>query len=206
MGRRSKKVDTYIEQAGEFAQPVLRHVRGLFHELCPEVEETIKWGVPRFDYHGMLGGIAAFKQHVSIGFWKASLMEDEHGLLAGSGNQMSAIKVTGMDDLPDDAVLAYYIRQGMDLNERGVKLPRAARTKPSERVVDAPADLAEALAGHPEARATWDGFSYSNRKEYAEWITGAKQQATRDRRLAQAIEWMAEGKPRNWKYMPKYRS
>ena len=202
MGRKDERVDAYIGKAAKFAHPVLNHLRALYHEACPEVEETIKWGSPHFDHKGMLGGIAAFKHHVSLGFWKASLMQDEHGLLKDSGTQMSAIKITGMDELPADEVIVYYIRQGADLNERGVKLPVNRSREKQE--IETPEDLQKALDDSAAARDTWEGFSYSNRRDYLEWITGAKQDATRENRLTQAIVWMAEGKPRNWKYMKKY--
>lgn len=205
MGEKSERVDAYIEKAADFARPILKRVRTLYHKAWPDIEETVKWGVPYFEYKGMVGGMAAFKHHVSIGFWKTALLSDPKGLFSNGGSSMSAYKMNSEDDLPAEDVLIAYIREAVDLNERGVKLPRSKKTEPSGRVVECPADLAAALADRSEASATWDGFSYSNKKEYAGWISGAKQQATREKRIAQAVEWMAEGKPRNWKYMPKYR-
>ena len=63
-----------------------------------------------------------------------------------------------------------------------------------------PPDLAAALKKNAQARATFDGFSPSHKKEYIEWIVEAKRDETRQRRLSQAIEMLAEGKTRNWKY------
>jgi uncharacterized protein YdeI (YjbR/CyaY-like superfamily) len=63
-----------------------------------------------------------------------------------------------------------------------------------------PQDLKSALARNAKARAAFEGFSPSHRREYVEWIEDAKRDDTRRKRLATAIEWMGEGKPRNWKY------
>jgi uncharacterized protein YdeI (YjbR/CyaY-like superfamily) len=205
MAGQSPLVDAYIAKQAAFSRPILTHLRGLFHQACPEIEETIKWGLPYFECKGMVGGIAAFKKHVSLGFWKGKLMSDPKGLFKGVGStQMSALKLHALEDLPDDGVLIAYIREAVELNEKGVKLPTK---KPSEeRFLELPEDLMEALRGNAAAQTTFDGFSFTNRKDYVEWITDAKREATREKRVAQAVEWMAEGKPRNWKYMPKYRS
>lgn len=202
MGTRSERVDAYLARSSEFARPILERLRELVHRGCPEVEETIKWGAPHFEYHGLLAGMAAFKQHVSFGFWKGKLLEDPHGILdpegfGGSGN----LRLTSLEDLPDEAVFLDYLRQAMALNEEGVSLPRSA---PDERPeLEVPDDLQAALAESPPARETFEAFSYSHRKEYVEWITEAKREATRQKRLATAIEWLAEGKSRNWKYERK---
>lgn len=196
-----KRVDAYIAKAPEFARPILEKVRRLFHQACPEVVEDIKWGVPHFSWKGMLGGMAAFKQHVGYGFWKAKLMSDPAGLFeTDCAGSMCTVKPRSMKDLPADKVLLAYIREAMKLNEQGVKAPR----KPvSKRSVAPPADLAAALKKSKSARATFEAFSPSHQREYNEWIEEAKRPETRQRRVEQAIEMLAEGKSKNWKYERK---
>jgi uncharacterized protein YdeI (YjbR/CyaY-like superfamily) len=199
MGKRDPRIDAYIAKSAEFAKPILVHIREVVHAACPEVEEAIKWSYPNFLYKGMMCGMAAFKEHCSFGFWK-------HALVVGGndGERMEGMgtfgKITKISDLPPKKVLSGYIKTAMKLNEDGVKNPaRAKPAKPKEVVV--PEVLAKALQGNHKARASFERFSPSHKREYVEWITEAKTEATRARRLQTAIEWMAEGKPRNWKYM-----
>ena len=199
------QVDAYIEKSAEFAQPILIKLRSLFHQACPEIEESIKWSSPFFEYKGIVGNMTAFKKHVSYGFWKAGLMSDPEGILEQAGDtQMAVLKAETVDDLPADAILIRYIEEAVDLNERGIKAPQT-NPKTSKKTLEIPDYLLAALNKNKQAEATFEGFSYSNRKDYVEWVTEAKREATRDKRLATAIEWMAEGKPRNWKYMKGYR-
>ncbi|HEU0226052.1 MAG TPA: YdeI/OmpD-associated family protein [Steroidobacteraceae bacterium] len=192
-------VDAYIAKSADFARPILRRVRGLMHKACPGIEETIKWGVPHFERRGVVAGMAAFKQHASFGFWKQKLLADPAGLFPAAGDSsMGGRKFRSVDELPSDAVLLRYIKAAIALNEAGVKVPRAARRKkPPPKL---PADLAAALKQSPKAKAAYDAFPPSKRREYVEWITEAKQEATRRRRLATAVEWIAQGKSRHWKY------
>lgn len=199
MSDASQRVDQYIDKADLFAQPILRKVRQLFHKACPTIEEAIKWGVPSFEHKGMVANMAAFKKHVNVAFWKAKLMDDAAGLFAASeSTSMGVLKVTDASQLPPDNVLLAYIKQAVRLNEDGVKAPKAP-AKP-RKPLKVPDDLMAALRRSKKALATFEAFAPSHRREYIEWITEAKQEATRQRRLATAIEWMAEGKPRNWKY------
>ncbi len=196
MGKRDPRVDAYIARSAEFARPILRHIRAVVHEACPEVEETLKWSMPAFTYHGLLCTMAAFKRHCSFGFWKGALIVDR------IGNQRVGMgdfdKITALSDLPSAAQLERYVKQAMVLNEQGVKVPR--RKSAARKPVVVPDDLAAALARSPRARATFEKFSPSHRREYVEWITDAKRDDTRARRVAQAVEWLAAGKSRNWKY------
>jgi uncharacterized protein YdeI (YjbR/CyaY-like superfamily) len=198
MKNTSPDVDRYIAKAAPFAQPILEKIRKGFHKANPNIVETIKWSVPHFEYKGPLAGMAAFKQHVRFGFWKASLMDDPHGI---AGDTPAGKHFASVNDLPSEKVLVEYVRQAIALNEKGEKVARAPREKRDE--ADVPADLAAALKKSPKAKKAFDAFSPSHRREYVEWITEAKQEATRQKRLAQAIEWIGEGKSRNWKYMPK---
>ncbi len=193
------RVDAYVEAAPPFAQPILRRLRAAFHRACPRLVETIKWGVPHFEHHGILGSMAAFQRHVAFGLWKARLVKAPPGVLAKAGvSNLSALKAATLKDLPPAAVLVDLIRQVARLNEAGVKAPRAPAAKKAPRRV--PADLKAALAAAPAAKATFAAFAPSHQREYLEWITEARKPETRARRIAQAVAWMAEGKPRHWRY------
>lgn len=198
MGTKDPRVDAYIEKSQDFARPILKHLRAIVHAACPEVVETVKWGMPSFEYHGILCGMAAFKTHCSFGYWKHDLVVA--GASAKHREAMGSFgRLTQISDLPPKAVLVRYTKKAMKLNEDGVKVVRA-KTVPKKPVPMHPAFKA-ALARNLKARKTFDGFSPSHQREYLEWIADAKAESTRERRLAQAIEWLAEGKPRNWKYM-----
>lgn len=196
MGKRDERVDAYIAKSAEFARPILEHLREVVHAACPDVEETMKWSFPHFQYKGMLCGMSAFKAHCAFGFWKHALVVEKGIASEEAMGQFG--KITKVSDLPAKKVLAGYITQAMKLNEDGVKVPKLAKKPP--RPVDPPDDLATALRANGAALATFEGFSPTNKREYIEWLTEAKTETTRKRRLDQAIEWMAEGKPRNWKY------
>lgn len=201
MGKRDPRVDAYIERSAEFARPILGHIREVVHGACPGVEETIKWSFPVFTYHGILCNMAAFREHCTFGFWKAALVL---GNAASDEPAMGQFgRITSLKDLPSKKVLAGYIRKAARLNEDGVKLPSKPKKKP--RVLKTPPDLAAALKKQTKARSTFEGFSQSHRNEYIEWIEEAKTDATRKKRLATTLEWLAEGKGRNWKYESKKR-
>jgi uncharacterized protein YdeI (YjbR/CyaY-like superfamily) len=190
------RVDEYIANAAEFAQPILRHLRAVIHAACPDVKETIKWSMPNFEYHGILCNFAAFKQHCAFGFWKAELLlasEDDKGREAMG--QFGRIASVG--DLPPKKVLTAYIRKAMKLNEDGVKV---AKPKAPARELVVPDYFIAALEANPAAYEAFNDFSPSARRDYCDWLTEAKTEATRDKRMAQAIEWIAEGKKRHWKY------
>lgn len=197
-----KRVDAYIAKSADLAKPILNHLRELVHNACPEVEEKMKWSFPHFDYKGMMCSMAAFKEHCAFGFWKASLMKDAGKFIRVGETAMGHLgRIKSLDDLPSDRILLSYIKEAMKLNDNDVKLPARKQTPAGKKVVRVPADLRRALAKNMRAQATFAGFSHYRKKEYIEWLTEAKTQATRARRLATAIEWMAEGKMRNWKYM-----
>jgi uncharacterized protein YdeI (YjbR/CyaY-like superfamily) len=197
MGTRDKRVDAYIAKSADFAKPVLEHLRALVHEACPDVEETIKWGFPNFQYKGMLCSMAAFKEHCTFGFWKGRLVVDAAD--RRSEQTMGQLgRITKLSDLPARRTLVGYVKRAKELNDAGVKVARKTKPKPA---LETPADLLAALGKNKKAQATFEKFPPSHRREYVEWIIDAKSDETRQRRLAQAVEWMAEGKPRNWKYM-----
>lgn len=193
---RDPRIDAYIERAAPFARPILVHVRALVHEACPDIEETIKWGMPTFVHAGrILCGMAAFKQHASFGLWKHALVVGDAQPRTGMG---SYGKLASLGDLPPRKTLLAHLRKAMKLNEDGVKSPaRKAAPKPSQGTPD---DLAAALYKNKAAKATFDAFPPSCKREYVDWIVEARREETRARRLAQAVTWMAEGKRRNWKY------
>jgi uncharacterized protein YdeI (YjbR/CyaY-like superfamily) len=205
MGQKNKAIDTYIAKSADFAKPILNHLRELVHAACPDVEEKTKWGMPHFDYKGeMMCSMAAFKGHAVLGFWKAALMKDP--VLKETAQSEVAMghlgRITSLKDLPADKKITGWIKEAMQLNDKGIKLP--AKTKSTEKKeLIAPDYFIKAIAKNKKAAATFDGFSYSHKKEYIEWITEAKTEETRNKGMTQAIEMMAEGKSRNWKYAAK---
>lgn len=194
MGTRDPRVDAYIERSGDFAKPILKRFREIVHSAVPRADETIKWGAPYFDYKGPLCGMVAFKRHCAFVFWKDTLVVEEP-----SDEAMGQLgRIESLDDLPPKKTLNAWLKKAVKLNEEGVKAPRSV--KPPKPPVKVPADLKSALAENAKARAAFEGFSPSHRREYVEWIEDARRDETRRKRLAMAIEWMAKGKPRNWKY------
>lgn len=197
MGIKDPRVDAYIAKAAPFARPILKHLRQTVHAACPAVVETLKWRSPSFEYHGILCGMAAFKAHCVFGFWKHDLVVEED---AKAKEAMGSFgRITSLDELPSRATLARYVKKAMKLNLDGVKYVHKKRV-PKQPVAMHPA-FAAALAKNVKAKRTLAGFSPSQQRDYLEWIATAKQDATRARRIATAVEWLAEGKPRNWKYM-----
>ena len=194
---RDPRIDAYIANAAPFAQPILKQLRDAVHKGCPEVEETMKWSAPAFDYKGVFCSMAAFKNHAMFGFWKHQLLQN---LLPKSDQRAfgSFGKLTSVDDMPRPAEIAKIVRAAKKLNDDGVKVARPEKApKPPVKV---PAVLQAALKKNAKAAAAFKAFSPSHRREYVEWITEAKSAATRDRRIVQALEWIAAGKSRNWKY------
>lgn len=190
------RIDAYIDKSQDFAKPILKHLRKLVHQSCPQVVETLKWSMPSFEYKGILCGFAAFKQHCTFGFWKESLMKEakfpEKNAMGSFG------RITSLKDLPGDATMKKLIKEAVRLNDEGVKVKKTVSKVKKEVVV--PDILIKALARNKKASATFDAFSPSCKREYIEWITEAKTDATREKRLATTVEWLSEGRRRNWKY------
>jgi hypothetical protein len=201
--QRSSEVSGYIAAAAPFARPLLKHLRALFLRADPRMQETIKWGAPFFELEGIVGSISAFQRHVSLGFWKGDELRDPQRVFDKVGRtQMAMARFERVDDLPSDRALLDLIRQAVELNEAAVQKPRRA-TKARRRRAAAPkvpADLAKGLARSSHARATFEAFSPAKQRAYVDWIEKAVRPQTRERRLAQTLEWLAEGKSRNWKY------
>ena len=198
MGSKDPRVDAYIARSAPFARPILAHIRNLVHANCPDAAETMKWNMPHFEYRdGIFCRMAAFKAHCTFGFWLGALLKIDSSLTKAMG-QFG--RITSLADLPGDKSFAATIRAAMKLHDDGVKAP--ARMRPAEKKeLIVPACFLAAVRKNKQAFTTFEAFSSSKRKEYIEWITEAKTAATRDKRLAQAVEWMAEGKVRNWKYI-----
>ena len=201
MGKHDPRVDAYIAKAAPFAKPILRHIRQLVHAACPDVEETIKWGFPHFLYCGILGCMASFKHHCAFGFWHRA-MKDSRQSDENRDGMGQLGKITDLADLPTDAQFSRSVRRAMRLNAAGTPPPPVA--KPRARVsLKIPGDLVAALKKNKRAAATFEGFSYTHKKEYIEWIVESKRPETREKRLVTTIQWLAEGKVRNWKYIKK---
>jgi uncharacterized protein YdeI (YjbR/CyaY-like superfamily) len=199
------KVDAYCAKVQTFAQPILAHLRELVHQACPEVEETIKWSRPFFQYRGaILCNMSAFKEHCSFGFWGEEIgaVLREAAVLK-EGGMGSLGRITSVADLPSDKQMLGWIRQAAAFVDSGqYTSPIAARHKVVKQKpsLDTPAEFKAALQRNKKAAAVFTALSPSCKREYVEWIAEAKRQETRDKRIATAVEWIAEGKQRNWKY------
>jgi uncharacterized protein YdeI (YjbR/CyaY-like superfamily) len=205
MAKKDPRIDAYIEKSQEFARPILKHLRGLVHKGCPEVAETIKWGFPHFDYKGIMCSMAAFKSHCTFGFWKGTLLEDLPDNVERIGETAMGQfgRITSLNDLPKESVMIGLIKQAATLNESGTRLPGKAKPKPKAKKLVVPEYLAAELKKNKKAFETFSKFSYTNQKEYVDWITEAKSEDTRNNRMRTALQWLSEGKIRNWKYVKK---
>jgi len=204
MGRKDPRVDAYIAKSADFAKPILIHLRDLIHETCPSVEETIKWNFPHFTYKGpadrnarVLCMMASFKQHCAFGFWYSDNSSPNQQAAPAMGQYG---RITSLADLPKDKILVKQIKDAIRKRDAGI-VPRTAARPAEAKDLEVPDYLTAALQKNKKALATFKKFSYSNKKEYVEWVTEAKTDATRNNRLDTAIEWMSEGKVRNWKYI-----
>lgn len=191
---RDPRIDEYIGKQAEFARPILAYIRDSVH-AAGEVEESVKWGMPAFLYNGRpLANMAAFKAHAVMGFWQGQQLREGE---ARNGAMGEFGRITKVEDLPDRDALIDLVRKAMRLIDEGVK---PVRNKTVKEAIAMPDDLRGALAANPAAQASYDGFPPSAQREYLEWVVQAKRPETRAKRIAQAVEWMAEGKRRNWKY------
>ena len=203
MAQKDKRIDEYILKSADFAKPVLNHLRSLVHSACPNVEETVKWGFPHFDYKGMMCSMAAFKQHCAFGFWKTKLMKDAKEMISQNEYAMGHMgKIRSLKDLPPDKKITAWIKEAMKLNDDDVKLPERKKSV-STKEIEVPDALQKALIKNKLAATTFSNFSPSHKNEYIEWINEAKTEETKNKRTATTIEWLKEGKSRNWKYERK---
>lgn len=191
------RIDAYIARAAPFAQPILKHLRAQVHAACPDVEETLKWRTPTFTYKGkLLCGMAAFKAHCTFGFWNGALVTKGAEMASEAMGQFG--RMTALAELPPARTMKQYLKTAVQLIDQGVTRPRAVAVKrPPLRI---PVDLERALASKARAAATFEKLPPSHKREYVEWITEAKTAPTRERRLATTLQWLEEGKHRNWKY------
>jgi uncharacterized protein YdeI (YjbR/CyaY-like superfamily) len=199
------RVDAYCAKVQPFAQPILAHLRELVHKACPEVDETIKWSRPFFQYRGaILCNMSAFKEHCSFGFWGeeiGAVLREAAVLREGAMGSLG--RITSVADLPSDKQMLGWIRQAAAFVDSGqYTSPIAARHKVVKQKpsLDSPVEFKAALQRNKKAAAVFAAFSPSCKREYVEWIAKAKRQETRDKRIATAVAWIAEGKQRNWKY------
>ncbi|QBA22959.1 hypothetical protein EU348_17955 [Chryseobacterium indologenes] len=203
MEKHSVKVDEYIEKSPDFAKPILDYLREIIHEACPDAEEAIKWKFPTFMYKGkILCSITAFKQYCSLGFWLHQEMKTLQEIETNTekSSMFSLGKITRLEDLPSQSQLKRAIKEAMELTDMGVTMKKAP---PSRIEMEIPDYFQSALDAQPKAKEIFEKASPSFRKEYIAWLTEAKTEATRNKRLEQSLEWIAEGKGRNWKYQKK---
>ncbi|WEK69017.1 MAG: YdeI/OmpD-associated family protein [Candidatus Chryseobacterium colombiense] len=203
MEKYNTKVDEYIENSQDFAKPILNHIRETVHETCSHTEETIKWKFPTFMYKGkILCSMVSFKQYCSLGFWLHHEMKTLKNIETDveQTNMFSLGKITKIEDLPSKPLLKKMILEAIELTDMGVTMKKAAPLKTETEVPDY---FQNALKQNKKASEVFAKGSPSFRKEYINWLTEAKTEATRNKRMEQAIEWLSEGKARNWKYMKK---
>ncbi len=203
MSKKDPRVDAYIAKAQPFAQPILKHLRKLVHQTCPDVQETIKWSFACFDYMGTFCSMAAFKEHCAFGFWKAALMKDNKKMTEAQYGSMGHLgRLTSLKDLPSNKILTGYIKEAMKLNEEGKKLPPRKKIT-DDKPLPVPSYFKTALSKNKKAGTQWQNFTPGKKKEYILWLTEAKSLETRNKRMEQAVIWISEGKIRNWKYVKK---
>lgn len=201
MTKFNPEVDAYIAKSADFAKPILEYLREIIHNNCPDVEEFIKWGIPHLDYKGdMMCILASSSKHCSFSLYKAELMSDPKLLESvKNGQKMGYMdKIKAFSDLPSEETLVTYIKEAMDLNEKGIKKSKPVSDKP--KVLEMPDYFAEKLAANPEAKEIFETKSASFRKDYLAWIIDAKTEDTRQKRMEQSLEWISEGKGRFWQY------
>jgi len=201
MDQYDSRVDDYIAKSADFAKPILTHLRDLVHRASPELKETMKWSSPFFDHEGPVCQLAAFKQHCAFGFWKAALMEDPNQILNQQPDTAGSIgRITSLADLPADEVLIAYIQQALSLNLQGIKAAHRVKATADKTALSIPSYFTEILDKNYLVKQQFEKFSHSQQKEYISWFEDAKTEATRNKRLETATEWIEEGKIRNWKY------
>lgn len=204
MGKTDARVDSYIERMQPFAQEILTLIRQIVHKACPEAVETIKWSFPHFMYKGNLCYMSGWKTHCAFGFWNRKLMEDPDKIFAerGSGGMGDLGYIKSRKDLPSQKIMVKYVKAAMKVNEEGPSRVRKL-IKKEKPPVKTPDYFLAALKKNKAAEKIYWISSESMKREYVEWITEAKTEATRQKRIATSIEWLAEGKNRNWKYQKK---
>lgn len=200
MEQYDSRVDAYIANSAAFAKPILTHLRELIHRASPELKETVKWNCPFFDFEGPVCQIAGFKEHCAFGFWKAKLMEDPYGILNQQPDTAGSVgRIISLADLPADDVLIQYIQHAVSLNLQGIKAPRT-KALPNKSEPEIPAYFVEILAQNQVVKEQFEKFSPAQKRDYTAWFEEAKTEATRTTRITTAVEWIAEGKTRLWKY------
>jgi len=201
MEQYDNRVDAYIEKSADFAKPILTHLRDLVHRASSELKETMKWSCPFFDHEGPVCQMAAFKQHCAFGFWKSAVMEDPHQILNQEADTAGSIgRITSLSDLPADDILIQYIQHALSLNIQGIKATPRVKTATVKTELAVPLYFTEILSKNSLVKEQFEKFSPSQKKEYINWFEEAKTEATRSKRLDTAVEWIAEGKIRHWKY------
>lgn len=193
---RDARIDAYIAKSQPFARPILERLRAAVHANCPEAEEALKWSSPAFLYRGqILCSMAAFKGHAAFGFWRGAQVT---GAGEGTESAMGQFgRIASLGDLPGDAELGALIEKAMALTDARVKTPTVKKPRAA---IEMPDDFRAALDASPAAAKQFDAFAPSKRRDYVEWVVDAKRAETRASRIAQSVDWIAEGKARHWKY------
>lgn len=193
-------ITEYIDSKAAFAQEIMQHLRTIIHQASPALTESIKWRAPCFESNGLVCAMAGFKKHVNLSFFKGKLIDDKHHIFPCSdNNELASLTFSSLDEVPDASILIDYIQQAIALNQVP-NTKKKSKIKKQKADLIIPDDLREALGKSPIAQEVFSEFSYTKQKDYIEWLTSAKRESTRRSRLVTAIEWITEGKSRNWKY------
>lgn len=198
------RIDSYIEKSAEFAKPILLHIRNFVHEVCPDLTETIKWGMPHFDFNGPFCFMASFKEHCAFGLAKGKALNDTEGILelANKSAMGSLGRIRSLDDLPDHDILKNYLLLAMEINLKP-KEKSEKKVKKQIEPLPIPDYFLSEMEKYPDVKSNFENFRNSHKNEYILWLEDAKTEVTRQRRLIQTLEWIAEGKNMNWRYEKK---
>jgi hypothetical protein len=189
----TEQINQYMAELPEWQRRMLVRLRQLIHEAAPEVEEAWRWDKPHFDNAGIMVGLCAFKEHVAVWFHKGALLKDTKKLFEATARTeekgMRAYKLHEGDKINEAAFLD-LVKQAVAVNDKGTKLREA---KPTKKALVVPEDLEQVLRKDPTAWANWEAFPVGHRRAYVEWVTDARQEETRKRRIAQSLEKIREG-------------
>ncbi|MCB0792148.1 MAG: DUF1801 domain-containing protein [Flavobacteriales bacterium] len=196
----TERINSHIAEQDEWKRRLMVRLRQLIHQVDPGIEETWRWNGPHFDRNGIMLGMSAHKTCVSIWFHKGALLKDPRRLFEplekDEAKGMRVYKLKESDAI-DEKAFTELVKQAVKLNEDGVKLSEA---KPARKTLVVPPELESVLKKDQHAMTNWEGFSYSKKKDYIEWVTDAKREETRKRRIAQAFQLIRDGLALNERY------
>lgn len=195
MNEASENITAYIEKATPEFKEVMIALRSVLNNPNFDIKEDWKWGAPNFNNEGMICWLAHFRNHVGMNFFKGTLIKDKYNLFTHyreeKGNRQ--LKFSDINQIIPEQI-EYYIEEAIKLNQENIKVVK------KEIDTSLPLDLETELNNNPKAKMFFESLAPSYKRDYIEWIEEAKREATRTKRLATTMEWLSEGKKKNWKY------